>query len=248
MLSRRVMLVSGTVAAVAGAAAVPFLRDLLAPGIVYEPLPGVPGFRRMAGGPVSAGSPALIGIGESTAALPDGTTLCDDLFAAGHEPGKVPIAYFSDYRCVYCRELSPLLHDIIATAPVTITWHELPLLGPASTRSARAALAARAQGAYAEFHDRLMGTPFLPNDSYLQRLAANAGIDSDRLLSDMRAPGVTDQIRTSAALARLFGFIGTPALVVGRTAVLGNVGESLLRRLIAAETADPGAAPCPPGA
>jgi protein-disulfide isomerase len=137
-----------------------------------------------------------------------------------------------------------MLHEIEDSDPVRITWHELPLLGPASRRAARASLAARRQGAYQVFHDRLMGTPIVPNDAYLRRIATDAGIDGDRLLDDMASDAVTDQLARTARLARLFGFYGTPALVVGRTALLGSVEKWQLRRLIEMEGTSSEPAPC----
>jgi protein-disulfide isomerase len=156
----------------------------------------------------------------------------------------VPVAYFSDARCVYCQVLSPLLHDLERREPIPITWHELPLLGAASRSAAKAALAARRQGAYAIFHDRLMGTPFMPNTAYVRQIALDAGVDVEQLLRDMQGADVADTIERTGGLARRFGFYGTPALVVGRTAVLGNIDERKLRRLIEIEVnmTDPG--PC----
>jgi protein-disulfide isomerase len=221
----------------------PLVRRLRAPALAFEPLPGVPGFRRVAGGDVSGGDPAMIGLDEALQDTPP-QDICADLFAAGTPADHVPIAYFSDARCVFCRALSPMLHEIEDSDPVRITWHELPLLGPASRRAARASLAARRQGAYQVFHDRLMGTPIVPNDAYLRRIATDAGIDGDRLLDDMASDAVTDQLARTARLARLFGFYGTPALVVGRTALLGSVEKWQLRRLIEMEGTSSEPAPC----
>ena len=100
---------------------------------------------------------------------------------------------------------------------------------------ARAAVAARWQGAYAEFHSRLMGTPVLPSPASLRDLARDAGIDGDMLLRDMTSARTERQLATTAALANRFGFVGTPALVVGRTAVLGGIDRRLVDRLVQAE-------------
>ncbi|MEI4232656.1 DsbA family protein [Roseovarius sp. D22-M7] len=218
------------------------LRRLRAPDLTTEPLPGLPGFRKRAGGNLSGGDPMLIGLDDAAPATPD--EVCAHLFDGPLGADTVPIAYFSDARCVYCRVVSPMLQEIAETEPVRITWHELPLLGPASRRAAEASIAARRQGAYAMFHDRLMGTPFMPNDAYLRQLAGDAGIDWDRLLRDMGGGAVADTLTRSARIARAFGFFGTPALVVGRTAILGAVETWQLRRLIAAERAATDPHPC----
>lgn len=218
------------------------IRRLRTPDLTYHPLPGLPGFRKVAAGERSGGDPMLIGLDEGAPDAP--VDVCAHLFDATPPPGAVPVAYFSDARCVYCRVLSPLLHEIAETEPVRITWHELPLLGETSRRAAEASLAARRQDAYQTFHDRLMGTPFVPNDAYLRRVAADAGIDAGRLLRDMASDAVADDLARTARVARAFGFYGTPALVVGRTAVLGSVDKRQLRRLIDAERAAPEPHPC----
>lgn len=243
MMRRRAIL---TVLAAVGVAALvpPAIRRLRAPDLTYQPLPGLPGFRKLSGGDVSGGDPMLIGLDSGPAADPAPGDICTHLFRADTSTDTVPIAYFSDARCIYCRVLSPLLHQIAESEPVRITWHELPLLGETSRRAAQASLAARRQDAYQTFHDRLMGTPIVPNDAYLRRIAADAGIDADRLLRDMASQAVADDLARTARIAQAFGFYGTPALVVGRTAVLGSVDKRQLRRLIEAERSSTDPQPC----
>ena len=55
----------------------------------------------------------------------------------------------------------------------------------------------------------------------------------------MDHPGVTRQLSITADLARRFGFVGTPALVIGRTATLGALSDSRLERLIEIERQEP---------
>lgn len=205
----------------------------------FDPIPGLPGFRRVAGTPAAPQDTAT--------ALREwswsGLSPCDLLHTAPRAAGDVPIAYFSDYNCGFCRQLSPRLARLSQTADLSVTWHELPLLGPASIRAARAALAARNQGAHAAFHARLMDRAIAPTPATLRDLARQERLDPDRLIADMQAPGVTRQLAITADLARRFGFFGTPALVVGRTATLGAISEVRLENLIALERQEP-APPC----
>lgn len=249
--TRRTMMRLAGVAALVGAAygGTALLRRLTEPGLVFAPVAGVPGFRRIAGGPISGGVTAFVGIGGGAGAQGGAQTisdsaLCGALFGGGRDPARVQIAYFTDYRCLYCRQVSPMLAQMADEGVVQVTWHDLPLLGQISTIAARAAVAAGAQGAYDIFHERLMGTPVVPTPPYLRQLADEAGIDAGRLLRDMTADKTERQLRITAALARRFGFIGTPALVVGRTAVLGGVDRRLVDRLVAAERDMTDAGPC----
>ena len=101
------------------------------------------GFRRIGGAGFSgtldplAGDP-LAGLngGSDTAAGSraidlSGRRLCQALFGAEPSSGVVPIAYFSDYRCPYCRVLSEHLAALEQANPyrVRITWHEWPIFG-----------------------------------------------------------------------------------------------------------------------
>jgi protein-disulfide isomerase len=151
--------------------------------------------------------------------------------------GVVPIASFSDYNCPFCRVLTERLAALDAARPrrVRVTWHELPLLGEASKAAARAALAAGRQGAYPAMHARLMRAGLVPTPAYLAEVAEGLGLDPARLLRDMGSAGIDAALRRSAALADVFALPGTPALVVGRTVVLGAVGERTLARLIERE-------------
>ena len=118
---------------------------------------------------------------------------------------------------------------------ISVTWHELPLLGPGSVTGAKAALAARAQGRYLDMHNRLMKSQFRINSAYIEAISEDMTLNTPRLLADMKGPDVAAQLSQSAALARMFGIPGTPALVVGKTLVLGAISRAQLRRLIKQE-------------
>lgn len=213
----------------------------------FRPLRSAPGFRGLEGGAVSLGGDPFIGLtspGVDPGPPPLGmAALCGVLFGPAPVPaGTVPVAYFTDYNCPYCREFSGRLRDR-AAAGTPITWHELPLLGASSEAAARAALAAGRQGAYPAFHARLMRAAFQPTPAYVAELAAGLGLDPDRLLADMEGPAVTRALTDSRRAANRLGIGATPALVVGRTVVTGIIPEARLDALLARERAD-GALPC----
>lgn len=79
---------------------------------------------------------------------------------------------------------------------------------------------------------------FVAAPEYLEILARDIGVDEDRLLSDMESDAVSEQLRATEAVARIFGFIGTPALVVGRTVVVGTVSEGVIAALVEQERRD----------
>ena len=62
-------------------------------------------------------------------------------------------------------------------------------------------------------------------------------LDAERLIEDMRSPGIDAALDLSGALASLLDLPGTPALVVGRTVVLGAVRERGPTRIVAEKRA-----------
>jgi protein-disulfide isomerase len=221
-------------------------RTLLVGDFDFADLEQPAGFRHIRTGDVSGAVDPFAGVDgggypNATQAVDlDGRELCLALFGAEPTAGVVPIAYFSDYRCPFCRVLSEHLAELEDDRPedVRIAWHEWPVFGGPSELAARAALAAKRQDAYAAFHARLMRSSFVPTPAYLRSLSEEAGIDADRLVEDMQSPEVDREMGEARALAGVFSFPGTPGLVIGRTVVVGAIGEAELRALVDREIAD----------
>lgn len=233
----------GTIAIVRGAS---WVFDQVADNLDFTPIADPPGFRRLSLlGSTSGAIDPFGGIGvapENDLAEPPTSpeSLCMGLFGVERIAlGVVPIALFSDFNCPNCELLVDDIRTLQENAPqrIHIKRHEWPILGERSETSARAALAAGFQGAPGAFSRRLQGTAFEPTPAFLKDLARSAGIDPDRLLLDMQSEAVTRQLAATLALVRRFGFPGTPALVVGRTAVVGTIRSSTLSALVDAERA-----------
>lgn len=235
---------------VAGAGAVAFFRgaswllDRATDDLGFIPVDDPPGYRRLSlvGSTTGAFVP-FAGIatpGEIAATdevIPE-ADFCSALFGRpSFQPGVVPIAFFSDYNCPNCELLAEDLTALEVEAGDGIHFHrhEWPILGEPSETSARAAIAAGRQGAQGAFSRRLQRTSFAPSEAYLRDVAQSAGIDADQLLADMASDATTRELRTSAALVKRFAFPGTPALVVGRTIVVGTIRTATLEALVRAE-------------
>ncbi len=134
----------------------------------------------------------------------------------GNPDGDVTIVEFFDYNCGFCRRSGPVLQAILEKDPgVRVIMREWPILGEASVFAARAALAARNQGKYEEFHWGLMTGAGRASEATVRQLAADLGLDVDRLMADMTSVTVEAHIDESNSLARSLGFTGTPAFIVG---------------------------------
>lgn len=208
----------------------------------FVPVDDPPGFRRLSLiGSTSGAFDPFVGvaapgeIAEAPVAIAK-QDFCAALFGqTSFPPGVVPVAFFSDYNCPNCELLVDDLTELEAAGGIHLKRHEWPILGTASETSARAAIAASRQGAYRTFARWLQRTSIVPTEAYLRELARAAAIDADRLLVDMTSDITIRELRTSAALVRRFSFPGTPALIVGRTIVVGAIRRATLDALIGAE-------------
>lgn len=244
---RDLLIIGGIVAGIYGLRALPWGQLVgSAPG--YAEIDGLAPFRMLkASAPLSVPEPALIGLDQNSTELARRrdraeavrTDLCGALFGMPGAADEVPIAYFGDVRCVACRGLERDLEAILSTkdARLRLVQHELPIFGAASEFAARASVAAAAQGQRAGLRQRLVRRPIVPEEAALRAISAELGIDADRLLQDMASPAVQDALDRTRALADVFGFAGTPAMVVGRTAILGAVPAGVLERVIRDEQA-----------
>jgi predicted DsbA family dithiol-disulfide isomerase len=251
---RQAILLSMAVTAVLGAAVYWRPRQTL----TYQTLQGLTPFRQLiSDGARSTGSVALLGMNESAAGSADAALgqrgadvradLCGALFGTGFgDERKTPLAYFTDVNCPNCRILEHGLASVTARDPtgLHLVRHELPLLGPASVIAARALLAAETQGRRKDLAKRLTRASFVTDEAFIGALAGSLGIDVDRMLIDMKSSPVEAHLRTSQALARIFGLAGVPALVVGRTLIVGAVPGDTISRVIDDERAMPTAV-CP---
>ncbi|MEQ8229306.1 MAG: DsbA family protein [Rhodospirillales bacterium] len=154
----------------------------------------------------------------------------------GNPEGDVSLVEFFDYNCPYCRRVAPTLVEIEKDdAKLRFVYKEWPILGPNSEFAARAALASRSQGKYVEFHKGLMLASGLMNESKVLKVAAQVGLDVDRLRQDMEAPEITTLIERNRELARALRITGTPSFVIGDQLLRGAADAEVIRGYIREE-------------
>ncbi|MBW7850859.1 MAG: DsbA family protein [Rhodospirillales bacterium] len=152
---------------------------------------------------------------------------------AGNREGDVTLVEFFDYRCTYCKSVyEDLLSVVEADGKVRLIFKEFPILGPESNYAARAALAARAQNKYAEFHGALMRLRTPLNEKAVMKAAADVGLNAERLKKDMASPQIGEILKRNIDLARALDINGTPAFVIGDRIIPGALDKSTLKHLI----------------
>ena len=155
---------------------------------------------------------------------------------AGNPDGDVTIVEFFDYHCPYCKRVLPVVEAVLDEDPgVRLVYKEFPILGPDSVVAARAGLAAFEQDPdkYPAFHDAMMSSRARLNETRIMEMAAEVGLDAERLKADMAAPEIEATIARNRALAQALGISGTPAFVIGDRIVPGAIDLSTLKQLVA---------------
>jgi protein-disulfide isomerase len=164
-----------------------------------------------------------------------GELLHDPNSAVGGNPnGDVTLVEFFDYRCPYCKAIEPSLEALIKEDHnLRVVYKEFPILGPVSVFASRVAIAARKQGKYAAFHDRMMAVRGSIDDATVMTVAKESGLNLTKLKNDMASAETDAVIRRNYALADTLGIDATPALVIGSRLTMGAVDIDGLRKLIA---------------
>ena len=160
-----------------------------------------------------------------------------DSVVGGNLSGDVTVVEFFDYRCGVCKRVHPIVKQLIKRdGKIRLVYKEWPILGKQSVFASRAAIASRKQGddKYLEFHNRMMtARQNLTADAVL-KLATSAGLDSEQLKRDMRAPEIDKIIQRNYDLAQSLKLNGTPSFLIGDTLLRGARDADTMLNLVRA--------------
>ena len=140
--------------------------------------------------------------------------------------GPIKIAYFFDFNCGHCARQSETIKAVLAkTNKVTVIYKNLPVLGPSSELTARAALAAHQQGKYFDFYSEAYKTRD-KNAESLKAIAKKIKLDVAKWEKDMNSEAVQKEISHVQELAGKLKISGTPALAITpETIIPGRVDQ-----------------------
>jgi protein-disulfide isomerase len=153
---------------------------------------------------------------------------------SGNPKGEVTLVEFFDYNCPYCRVMVPLLTQAEAADPwLRIVYKEFPILGAGSVFAAKAALAANKRGKYVIFHRALYQLRGPLDEPKVLEVAANVGLDVQRMKADMQDAAIGGALEKNVKLAQALRITGTPGFVVGDQITAGATDFDGLQALIA---------------
>ena len=136
----------------------------------------------------------------------------------GPAAAPVTIAEFSDFQCPFCQKVGPTVKQVeeVYKDKVRLVWKHMPLtsIHKNAMGAALAAEAARSQGKFWEFHDKLFANQSKLEVTDLKRYAQELGLDQARFEKDMVDLEKKKRVEDDMAEARALGVTGTPGFFV----------------------------------
>lgn len=170
-----------------------------------------------------------------------------DPLAQGRVDAPVVMVAYSEFQCPFCgkfaRDTEPtLVRKYVDRGVLRIEWRDFPYLGDESQTAALAGRAAALQGRFWQFHDALFADQQPVNGgritpAFLAGVATRAGLDGDRLLTDMKRPELAAAIRSDSLEGQSLGVTGTPAFIINGQPVIGAQPTSVFEQVIDAAAA-----------
>jgi protein-disulfide isomerase len=142
----------------------------------------------------------------------------------GNPKAPVTIVLFSDFQCPFCARVNPTLAEVEKTygEKVKVVWKHQPLpFHPNALPAAEAAEAAREQGKFWQFHDKLFQNQQLLSEDAYDRFAKELGLDVAKFKAARTSGRFKARIQEDQALAAAVGAEGTPTMFVNGTKVVG---------------------------
>ncbi len=154
-------------------------------------------------------------------------------FVIGNPKGDITIVEFFDYNCGWCKRAVDQMVKLTEIDPnVRVVFKEFPIFGENSAIAATAAMAAKKQGKYWDFHVALMKERQVTKDNIF-KIAETVGLDVAKLQADMSDPSFSAAIEKNTEIAKQLGIEGTPSFIVDAKVNVGFLPAEGLQQLIA---------------
>ncbi len=165
----------------------------------------------------------------------------------GDPKAKVTVVEFADYQCPFCERFhkeiyKQILTDYVDTGKVKFVYKNLAFLGKESTDAANAALCAKEQNKFWEYHDYLFDNQngenqgaFAPDN--LKQFAVAVGLEPTQFNACLDSAKYNAQVEADQAEANKNGFNSTPSTAVGSVPLIGAQPYATFKSAIEAELA-----------
>jgi protein-disulfide isomerase len=161
--------------------------------------------------------------------------------AKGVDTAPVTIAEFAEFQCPFCENVNPTLQQIEERykGRVRFVWKHLPLVSIHSHAmdASVAAEAARNQGKFWEYHDKLFANQKQLGPDDLRRYAQELGMDLARFDRDRQNPELKTKVLDDMAEATQLGVRSTPTFFINGRLVSGAMPFETFSTIIDEELA-----------
>ena len=156
-----------------------------------------------------------------------------DDFVIGNPEGDITIVEFFDYNCGFCKRALADLNRVISKNPnVRVVLKDYPILNENSYELSQLSIAAGFQGKYFEYHTELLNKPGRVTYQMAIDIAAEIGLDIEKLEEDFKGQEVNDMIANNKVLGYSLSVSGTPSYFIRDLNMRGAVGFDALQEAV----------------
>ena len=169
--------------------------------------------------------------------------------ALGGSHPAVTVVEFADFECPACGGMYPQLGEMLKGygERLRVVYRHFPLsMHPHARRAAQAAAAARAQGKFWIYADRLFRNQRALDDASLNRYAAECGLELPRFEQARRSASAGAEVVHDIRDGRRYGVRWTPMFFVNGVRLFSYGPEALRQAIDAALAASPQSVPAAP--
>jgi protein-disulfide isomerase len=152
--------------------------------------------------------------------------------------GPVNLVEFSDFQCPYCRQLQPILREVLASfaGKVKHVWKDYPLpVHDAAVPAAAAARCAHDQGHFWPYHDELFANQHSMSADDFKMHARRLKLDTRRFDECLDRGRHIDEIASAMKAATVYSVQATPTVFINGRIVTGVAPAELYARIISEE-------------
>lgn len=155
-------------------------------------------------------------------------------YVTGNPKADITVVEFFDYNCPYCRQsLKDIVKLLDDDKNVRVVLKEYPILGEASQQASLAAIAARKQNKYMEYHKALLSAKGRINKATIIAVAEKVGLDTKRLEKDMASKEVKEELQKNIEVGVKLGINGTPTFIFNDQVIPQVLPYDAMKELIA---------------
>ncbi|MBN2459517.1 thioredoxin domain-containing protein [Candidatus Woesearchaeota archaeon] len=143
----------------------------------------------------------------------------------GSDSARIVLVVFSDYSCPNCAVGEETVKALMKMYPDDIIYffknYPLRSIHPNAYNAALAALCAKEQGKFWEYHDILYQNQKAQSVEYLKAYAVELGLDPEQFNSCLESQKYKSQVDNDIKVGSSVGVTGTPAFFINGIYVLG---------------------------